>query len=195
MDNNYCGYYDVPGLYHHGVQGMKWGVRRYQNKNGSLTPAGRKRYISDKNEKTQKEIDALKAKQSSGKSSNPAATDKRIKALEDKKLKNAEKYGKKYDKAADKVNREVPGEDYGKARAKSVKQMSDQELRNALNRVQMEKQYKSLTATEKSSGQKWVESLLSESAKGIAKDYMVKYGKKAIDAMLEKSIDALAKKS
>lgn len=31
-------------LVHHGVKGMKWGVRRYQNKDGSLTPAGKKRY-------------------------------------------------------------------------------------------------------------------------------------------------------
>ena len=31
-------------LYHHGVKGMKWGVRRYQTESGSLTPAGKKRY-------------------------------------------------------------------------------------------------------------------------------------------------------
>ena len=31
-------------LYHHGIKGMKWGVRRFQKKDGSLTSAGKKRY-------------------------------------------------------------------------------------------------------------------------------------------------------
>lgn len=31
-------------LYHHGIKGQKWGVRRFQNEDGSLTSEGRERY-------------------------------------------------------------------------------------------------------------------------------------------------------
>lgn len=37
---------------HHGIKGMKWGVRRYQNPDGSLTPEGRRRYLTTIGDRT-----------------------------------------------------------------------------------------------------------------------------------------------
>lgn len=55
-------------LYHHGVKGQKWGVRRFQNADGSLTTAGKKRYFRKSNadilakdlSKAQKKLDNAK---------------------------------------------------------------------------------------------------------------------------------------
>lgn len=51
-------------FYHHGIKGMRWGVRRFQNADGSLTNAGRKRYLNDPSvQKSRSEFDSAKAKQ------------------------------------------------------------------------------------------------------------------------------------
>ena len=50
-------------LYHYGVRGMKWGIRKYQYADGSLTPLGRKRYAIDRTKsKVKRIIDAGKLK-------------------------------------------------------------------------------------------------------------------------------------
>lgn len=43
-------------LEHHGILGMKWGVRRFENKDGSLTPAGKKRYSKKRERELKKDI-------------------------------------------------------------------------------------------------------------------------------------------
>lgn len=42
---NYISYDE---LYHHGIKGQKWGIRRFQNSDGTLTAAGRERMVRDK---------------------------------------------------------------------------------------------------------------------------------------------------
>lgn len=46
MRNAFDYYDDDLYLAHHGIKGMKWGIRRYQNEDGSYTEAGKKRYFN-----------------------------------------------------------------------------------------------------------------------------------------------------
>lgn len=70
----------------------------------------------------------------------------------------------------------------------SVKDMSDSELRQKINRLQMEKQYAQLTKKDVSAGQKFVTDILTNAAKQTATNYTSKYMTKGIDKIVEKAI-------
>lgn len=75
-------------LAHHGILGMHWGIRRFQNEDGSLTNAGKSRYESDSRSNRGK--DARNYKQSTKKPNSNQTS-----ALSNPKVKKAVKTGAK----------------------------------------------------------------------------------------------------
>ena len=53
-------YLNIRELYHHGIKGQKWGVRKYQNEDGTLTTEGKERYSSPKEARKKVIVGGLK---------------------------------------------------------------------------------------------------------------------------------------
>lgn len=115
MDNN--------ELMHHGIRGQKWGVRRYQNSDGSLTKAGKKRYLTEENfERVQ--LAKVNAKYAKAKAKADVRTQAQI-----------DKINAKAEKAASR------GKDPEKTKEKSFKKMTNEELQNVTYRMNLENNY------------------------------------------------------
>ena len=158
-------------LQHFGIKGMKWGVRRYQNKDGSLTPAGKKRYDESDEEREEREKKE-KSKKTKAKVATAAVTtaavvttaamnkDKIKKGVEfvnakkpskgEKKETTVEDYKESLKKtqSADKALqgiKEIVNKADDVAYAKKVRndltQMTDKDLQQAVNRLNMEERY------------------------------------------------------
>ncbi len=118
-------------LAHYGILGMKWGVRRFQNKDGSRTPAGKKRYDGEEGNTT--------------KSSSGTRTVTRSR----------------------------------------LSDVSDEQLRKMINRIEMEKKYANLTRKEKSVGEKFITDVLTNAAKQTASTYVSRTMTRTIDELLK----------
>lgn len=78
-------------LYHHGVRGQKWGIRRYQNSDGSLTSAGKKRLskIEGKEAKLAEQKAAVIGSKSGASSKSGTAKKKSVKDMTNEELETA----------------------------------------------------------------------------------------------------------
>ena len=122
-------------LKHYGTDGMRWGVRRYQNADGSLTNAGKQRYSSSLGSKTDEELSKTVKRKSLEnaykKATNTSNLDKK------KKLADASK------SAADslrELERKIPAR--RKKSSMDLSRMTDKDMRDAINRKLLEKQYR-----------------------------------------------------
>ena len=119
--------YRLDELVHYGVKGQKWGRRRYQNKDGSLTPEGRKRYGSEENFEKQYPAEQKAVLTGTKKAVDGAKEINRV--SREMNSEHTRKLQKKADKAVEEAVRE------------RARKMSDQELREAVNRLNMEENY------------------------------------------------------
>lgn len=84
-----------PYLAHHGIRGQKWGVRRYQNEDGSLTSAGKSRYSTDSAKKATKSLNRIEKENAKLKTKSAIARIKANKAYQKGKDSKSESYAKR----------------------------------------------------------------------------------------------------
>lgn len=158
-------------LYHHGVKGMQWGKRLYQRQDGSLTPLGRARYAIKKNRADAKRKETLKVKRKTA-----LAEQKALQAKYKKEAKDLKEASKP-------VNTK-----------KKMGEMSDDELRRAIERARLEDTYKQLRPEETTKkGKGLIKTLMGDVVKPAAtnagRQVLEDYLKKVGADLLKDSVD------
>ena len=141
-------YLDADELYHHGIKGMKWGVRRFQRKDGSLTFAGKKRYLDDPSVKSSKaKMDAARKKQRAANADYTNASNKASFVPTKSNMQEANKAYARKIKADSEYRRSKF--DYGTNKEAARLRESGKEIKNkSKHRLKLEEQYKKMGLTD-----------------------------------------------
>lgn len=137
---------DSEYLSHHGILGMKWGIRRYQNKDGSLTAAGRKKAVKMRSDYTKLTSKKLRRHPESVKNTNTS-------------------------------------------KEKSIKDMSNDEIRQKIDRIKLEKELSSLTPKHISRGKRMVDSVMNKMVIPAAEDVGKQFIKSKMTDVMNKSFN------
>lgn len=133
-------------MYHWGILGMKWGRRRYQNSDGSLTDAGKKRY--GKNGKSGS-VDYRKA-QAERERHGGGPLSKKLQTESESKIESINSEWSRATTPGLKAANRLVGKYSSRKRAASafenLDELSDQELSSRINRLQLQQKYAELTA-------------------------------------------------
>ena len=155
-------------LYHHGIKGQKWGVRRYQNPDGSLTLAGKKRALKVQNDYTE----LSKNKKYHDKDGN----------LTYEGRKRALKMKEQYSSITGKSLRAFPnsnsnkGTATSKSKTKSISEMSNEEIQAKIDRMRLVNNYRdvmnesisNISKKKTSKGREFVKEVVANAGKNIA---------------------------
>lgn len=151
---------DVDSLAHYGIKGQQWGVRRYQNEDGTLTEAGKRRYLKGYNEAEVKLNNATTAAEKAKAQQRLDEISKNQKNYFDSEKWNKDSEGA--DKAKVQIVKEaqnmaITGANAIDTSTKGSKRVNkadyskipDDEMRRRINRLQMEKTYGDLNGDNK----------------------------------------------
>lgn len=156
MRNDYNGNY----LAHYGVLGMKWGVRRYQNEDGTLTEAGKRRLSQGKDNRIKYDEHGRVEKGQEGKARSRIHQEV---ANDYQQVGNIASSSSNISRTGGRIARSAARREQQKAQNKmDVSQMSDQELQRAVNRMNLERNFKSLSAEQIGAGKRYAGDLLDD---------------------------------